>query len=136
MSLRTLRPSKENGVVEAIRSIALKVFGAAFYKKLQTILNFLKPSSCAATAAEDEPDYMKMELDLNRFRAYTQGYLEAAPSLTDLEVQMMPLGALTMTMEVDEKMFPGVSTYQRNGRYYLQSTGHQDRHDRLCQPWA
>ncbi|MBE6974458.1 MAG: aminoglycoside phosphotransferase family protein [Ruminococcaceae bacterium] len=54
----------------------------------------------AATAAEDEPDYMKMELDLNRFRAYTQGYLEAAPSLTDLEVQMLPLGALTMTMEV------------------------------------
>ena len=54
----------------------------------------------AATAAEDEPDYMKMELDLNMFRVFTQGYLEAAPSLTDLEVQMLPLGAMTMTMEV------------------------------------
>jgi len=54
----------------------------------------------AATAAEDEPDYTKMALDLHLFEVYTRGYLEAAPSLTDLEVELLPLGALTMTTEL------------------------------------
>ncbi len=54
----------------------------------------------AATAAEDEPDFEKMHMDLNLFEVYTRGFLEAAPSLTDREVEMLPLGALTMTVEV------------------------------------
>ncbi|MBQ6997808.1 MAG: aminoglycoside phosphotransferase family protein [Oscillospiraceae bacterium] len=54
----------------------------------------------AATAAEDETDVDKMELDLDLFRVYTEGYLEAAPSLTDKEVEMLPMGALIMTLEV------------------------------------
>ena len=54
----------------------------------------------AATAAEDEPDADKMELDLHLFEVYTRGYLEAAPSLTDKEVEMLPMGALTMTLEL------------------------------------
>lgn len=54
----------------------------------------------AATAAEDEPDASKMKLDLRLFEVYTRGYLEAAPSLTDQEVKMLPMGALVMTLEV------------------------------------
>ena len=54
----------------------------------------------AATAAEDEHDPSKMHLDLHLFRVYTRGYLQAAPSLTPLEVEMMPMGALIMTLEV------------------------------------
>lgn len=54
----------------------------------------------AATAAEDEPDASKMQLDLHLFEVYTRGFLEAAPSLTDIEIKMLPLGALTMTLEV------------------------------------
>ncbi len=54
----------------------------------------------AATAAEDEPDIEKMGLDLHLFEVYVRGYLEAAPSLTDKEVEMLPMGALTMTVEV------------------------------------
>ena len=54
----------------------------------------------AATAAEDETDFEKMELDLELFRVYTEGYLTAAPSLTDKEVEMLPTGALIMTLEV------------------------------------
>lgn len=54
----------------------------------------------AATAKETERDVSKMTLDLHLFEVYTRGFLEAAPSLTDLEVKMLPLGALTMTMEV------------------------------------
>ena len=53
----------------------------------------------AATAGEDEVDLDKMELDLHKFEVYTKGFLEAAPSLTDLEVEVLPLGALTLTLE-------------------------------------
>ena len=54
----------------------------------------------AATAAEDEPDISKMKLDLHLFEVYTQGFLEAAPSLTDKEVEVLPWGAFIMTLEV------------------------------------
>ena len=54
----------------------------------------------AATAAEDEQDLSKMSLDLHMFEVYTRGFLEAATALTDREVEMLPLGALTMTLEV------------------------------------
>ena len=54
----------------------------------------------AATAAEDEQDLSKMYLDLHMFEVYTKGFLEAATALTDKEVEMLPMGALIMTLEV------------------------------------
>ena len=54
----------------------------------------------AATAAEDEADLSKMSMDLHMFEVYTRGYLESATALTDKEVEMLPLGAMTMTLEV------------------------------------
>ena len=54
----------------------------------------------AATAAEDASDASKMKLDLHLYRVYTQGFLEAAPSLTDTEIRVLPWGALIMTLEV------------------------------------
>ena len=54
----------------------------------------------AATAAEDEPDPSKMQLDLHLFEVYTRGYMTAAPSLTAKEIEMLPMGALIMTLEV------------------------------------
>lgn len=54
----------------------------------------------AATAAEDEPDVTKMKLDLNRFAAFTRGFLEAVPNLIAVEVENLPLGAFTITMEI------------------------------------
>ena len=53
----------------------------------------------AATAAEDERDLSKMELSLERFRAFTRGYIRACPNLTQKEVELLPLGAKAMTME-------------------------------------
>ena len=53
----------------------------------------------AATAAEDEKDLSKMNMDLEMFAVYTKGYMEACPTLTDKEVEMMPMGALLMTLE-------------------------------------
>ena len=54
----------------------------------------------AVTAAEDEPDASKMELDLHLFEVYTRGFLEAATNLTDDELKALPMGAYVMTLEV------------------------------------
>ena len=54
----------------------------------------------AATAAEDEPDLDKVEMDLHLFQVYTRGFLEVASSLTEREIQVLPLGAYVMTLEV------------------------------------
>ena len=53
----------------------------------------------AATAAEDEPDPSKMKLDLHLYEVYARGFLSAATALTDKEVEVLPLGALIMTLE-------------------------------------
>lgn len=54
----------------------------------------------AATAAEDEKDLSKVSMDLRMFEVYTKGFLEAATSLTDQEIRMLPMGAYVMTLEV------------------------------------
>ena len=53
----------------------------------------------AATAAEDERDTSKMEMDLHLFEVYTRGFLEAATNLTAEELKALPMGAYTMTLE-------------------------------------
>ena len=54
----------------------------------------------ASTAAEDEKDLGKVWCDMELFRTYTQGFLEGCDgSLTDLEVEMLPMGAKMMTLE-------------------------------------
>jgi len=54
----------------------------------------------ASTGEEDEKDLSKIELSLELFEAYTKGFLEGCGgSLTDLEIQMLPMGAKLMTYE-------------------------------------
>ena len=53
----------------------------------------------AATAAEDETDLCKMEMDLDLFETYAKGFLLACPGLTDAEKRMLPMGAKLMTLE-------------------------------------
>ena len=54
----------------------------------------------ASTAPEDERDLSKVSCDMELFRAYTEGFLEGCDGrLTDLEVEMMPVGAKMMTLE-------------------------------------
>lgn len=53
----------------------------------------------AATASEDEKDISKMEMSLDRFRVFTRGYVRACPGLTAKELELLPMGAKTMTME-------------------------------------
>ena len=55
----------------------------------------------ATTAAEDEADLSKVHFDLERFAAYTEGFLSAAgKALTPTELATLPDGALLMTFEV------------------------------------
>ena len=54
----------------------------------------------AATANEDEQDAGKNSLDLHLFEVYTRGYLEAAYNLTNAEIEMLPMGALVVTLEL------------------------------------
>ena len=53
----------------------------------------------ASTAAEDEKDLNKVWMDLELFRLFTKGFLEACPGLTEAEKEVLPLGAYTMTLE-------------------------------------
>ena len=53
----------------------------------------------ASTAAEDEKDLSKVWMDLELFRLFTRGYLEAYPGLTPKEIEVLPLAAFTMTLE-------------------------------------
>ena len=53
----------------------------------------------ASTAAEDERDLSRVEMSLDRFRVFTLGYVRSCPGLTEKELELLPLGAKTMTME-------------------------------------
>lgn len=55
----------------------------------------------ASTAVEDEPDCSKVALDLDKYRAFAQGFIgKIADALTDAEVETMALGAITITIEL------------------------------------
>ena len=55
----------------------------------------------ASAAAEDETDLTRVRFDLDLYRAYTEGFLDAAGStLTSAELDTLPDGAWTMTYEV------------------------------------
>ncbi len=54
----------------------------------------------ASTGAEDEKDLSKISLDLSLFEAFTKGFIEGCGgSLTDKEIEMLPMGAKLMTYE-------------------------------------
>ena len=48
---------------------------------------------------EDEKDLNLVRLNLELFRLFTKGYLEACPGLTEKEKEVLPLAAFTMTLE-------------------------------------
>ncbi|MBQ9113002.1 MAG: mucin desulfatase, partial [Clostridia bacterium] len=54
----------------------------------------------ANTAAEDETDLSKVTLDLELFEAYAKGFIKGCGgSLTDTELDLLPTGAMMMTLE-------------------------------------
>ena len=53
----------------------------------------------ASTAVEDEQDLSKVQLDLELYKAFAEGYLSAAKGLTEKELESLPLGAKIITLE-------------------------------------
>ena len=54
--------------------------------------------SGASTGAEDETDLSKISCDMDLFEVYTKGFMEGcAGKLTKKEIELLPMGALTMT---------------------------------------
>ncbi len=55
----------------------------------------------ACTAAEDEPDLDKIDVDMNLFRLFTDGFVsQIAHTITDEEILNLPLGVLVITCEL------------------------------------
>lgn len=55
----------------------------------------------ACTAAEDEPDVSKIDIDMNLFRKFTDGFVgEVAGVLTPEEIRYLPLGIKVITCEL------------------------------------
>ncbi len=69
----------------------------------------------AATAAEDEKDLSKMHINLDLFRVYTAGYLAACHSLTEKEIELMPMGAKIITLELAIRF---LTDYLDGDRYF------------------
>ena len=72
----------------------------------------------AAVRGEDEDTN---EMDLRRFAVFAAGFLEGAPNLTPAEIDVLPLGALTMTVEVGLRF---LTDYLEGDRYF--KTDHPD----------
>ncbi|MDO5444011.1 MAG: aminoglycoside phosphotransferase family protein [Eubacteriales bacterium] len=53
----------------------------------------------ASTGAEDEKDLSKVNIDLDKFRAFAKGFISSCPALTDAEINALVLGAKTITLE-------------------------------------
>lgn len=80
----------------------------------------------ASTAGEDEKDLSRVNLDLSMFRIYTQGYLTACRGLSAAEVEMLPLGAKTMTLECGMRFL----TDHLNGDVYFSISQENQNLDR------
>ena len=78
----------------------------------------------AATAAEDEQDLSKVSMSLELFEVYTKGFLAGCGgSLTELELQMLPMGAKMMTLECGIRFLAD----HLNGDVYFRI--HRDSHN-------
>ena len=54
----------------------------------------------AATAPEDVQELSRMSIDLHLFEVYTKGYLSVCNTLTEQEIELLPLGAKIITLEL------------------------------------
>lgn len=73
----------------------------------------IRAGACACK--EDEKEESKAYLDLELFRAFTKGYIEACPSLSEAETEALPLGAYAMTAECGIRF---LADYLNGDRYF------------------
>ena len=78
----------------------------------------------ASTASEDEKDLSKVSCDLELFEAYVKGFVEGcAGALTEMELKMLPMGAILMTFECGIRFL----TDYLEGDHYFKI--HRDQHN-------
>ena len=53
----------------------------------------------ASTGAEDEKDLSKIEMSLDYYKAYCDGFIPACPGITPEEIRSLPYGAKIITLE-------------------------------------
>ncbi len=77
----------------------------------------------ASTAAEDEPDTSKVALDLNKFRAFAEGFVgELGDTMTDAELDSLSVGAFAITIELASRF---LDDYLTGDRYFaVKRPGH------------
>ncbi len=72
--------------------------------------------SGANTAAEDEPDLDKVDLDMEMFRLFTKGFIKGTHSLlTHREIEMLPISAKILTLECASRF---LTDYLEGDRYF------------------
>ena len=69
----------------------------------------------AATAPEDTQELSRMRLDLHLFEVYTKGFLDGCHSLTAHEVELLPLGAKIITLELAARF---LTDYLESDHYF------------------
>lgn len=69
----------------------------------------------ASTAAEDERDLTKVEIDLSLYETYARGFIPSCGGLTPEEIETLPLGAKTMTLENGMRF---LTDYLEGDQYY------------------
>ncbi len=78
----------------------------------------------ASTAAEDEKDLSKVEMNLELFEAFVKGFLKTCgDTLTQLEIDLLPTGAKMMTLEQGVRF---LTDYLANDTYYKTHYGQQN----------
>ncbi|MGN0702470.1 MAG: phosphotransferase enzyme family protein [Lentihominibacter sp.] len=69
----------------------------------------------ASTGGEDEKDLSKVGLDLHLFEVFTRGFIDACRGLTKKEIEMLPMGAITITLELGVRF---LTDYLDSDRYF------------------
>lgn len=69
----------------------------------------------AATAEEDTQELSRMSMDIGLFETYVKGYLNACHSLTPKEVELLPDGAITITLELASRF---LTDYLEGDHYF------------------
>lgn len=82
-------------------------------------------------AAEDEPDLSNVRFDLQRFQAFTEGYLEGVNGmLTDAELKLFPLAGALMAYMMGIRF---LADFLLGDRYYKTRVPDQNFHRAGCQ---
>ena len=78
----------------------------------------------ATNAAEDESDLSKVNFDISLYEIYVKGFIEgAAGGLSDVELEMLPIGAVMMTLECGMRF---LTDYLQGDTYFKTHRPHQN----------